>query len=194
MIGILIAIALLIMASTGQGIAALFALLGGGSGGANPERPKPENGESDSGQAEFESWLRSAMWTPKTQYLEFVNGAAIRFGVPNALIESVLWVESADGRYTQGSAGEIGAMQILPTTVADIKRRMPSTAALNPQNIQDNILLGTAYLRLNYAQLGSWRKATIAYNAGAGSSRVYNATDWYFERVLSRLMEVLANE
>lgn len=194
MIAFLIIVALLIMASSGQGIAALFALIGGSGANDEPDRPKPETGESESGQAEFENWLRSAMWTPKTQFLEFVNGAAIRFGVPNALIEAVLWVESADGRYTQGSAGEIGVMQILPATVADIKRRMPSTAALNPSNVQDNILLGAAYLRLNYAQLGSWRKATIAYNAGAGSSRVYNSTDWYFERVLQRLTEVLANE
>lgn len=171
-------------------ILALVLLAGRSVTQANPDRPKPKTPEPD--QFDFENWLKGALWFPKTKYVEFINAAAIRFGVPNALIEAVCWVESSDGLNTQGSSGEIGIMQILPSTVTDIKSRMPSTADLDVNSVQGNIMLGTAYLRLNYAALGSWRKATVAYNAGAGSPRVNNAADWYFLRVESRLKEVLA--
>lgn len=170
-------------------IIAIALLAGQGVTQADPDRPKPSAPEPN--QFDFENWLKGAMWFPKTKYVEFVNAAAIRFGVPNALIESVCWVESADGVNTAGSAGEIGIMQILPATVQDIKSRMPSTADLSANTVQGNIMLGTAYLRLNYAQLGSWRKATVAYNSGPGSQRVNNPADWYFLRVEARLKEVL---
>lgn len=158
--------------------------------GSETERPIPEQ-KTDS-DFEWENWVRGGVWKPKSHYIEQINTAAIRFGVPNAIIEAVLWVESNDGANTQGSHGEIGAMQILPSTVRDIHNRMPSTKDLSPYVLNENILLGAAYLRLNYAALGQWKKAIVAYNSGANSERVNKPeVDWYFQRVNDRLKEIL---
>lgn len=153
-----------------------------------PEKPAWVKTEKDK---EWNNWLRTGWWQPKTRYLEFVNAAAIRTSVPAPLIEAVLWVESTDGVNTSGSSGEIGVMQILPSTVPVIKSAWPSLADANPYTIEGNIVLGAAYLRMGYEMHHSWRKAAIGYNAGHASPRVEQNEDEYLAKIEKRLEEIL---
>lgn len=157
------------------------------SGDKPPEKPSLVSTNTK----DFDEWIKS-WWVPKTRYVEFVNAAAIRTGVPQPLIEAILWVESKDGRETHGSKGEIGAMQILPNTVIEIKRAWPTLADADVNTIGGNIMLGAAYLRMGYERHHSWRKATIGYNAGHSSPRVENVdNDEYLAKVVERLREIL---
>jgi hypothetical protein len=94
--------------------------------------------------------------------------AARRFDVPAAWIERVIHVESRGrttvyGRPIRSPAGAIGLMQLMPATWGDM--RMAYGLATNPDDPHDNILAGTAYLRLMYDRFG-YPGLFAAYNAG----------------------------
>lgn len=130
----------------------------------------------------------------KSKFFAFINLASSEFAVPASIIEGVLYAESADGDNVPpvGAAGEIGIMQIIPSTVKYIRTLRPSLSSAEPAIPSNAIRMGTALLADNYKKLGSWTKAIIAYNAGTNSARVNNATDWYLVRVQNRLRQLYA--
>lgn len=112
-----------------------------------------------------------ARWRP------FVEEASGRFGVPVAWIERVMSAESAgrtrlSGRPIVSSAGAMGLMQLMPRTWADMRSRLGLGG--DPHEPRDNILAGTAYLRLMYEQFG-YPGLFGAYNAGPGRYAEYLA-------------------
>lgn len=94
--------------------------------------------------------------------------ASVRFGVPVAWIERVIRAESAGettlaGRPITSRAGAMGLMQLMPATWDDMRRHYGLGA--DPYDPRDNILAGTAYLRLMYDRFG-YPGLFAAYNAG----------------------------
>lgn len=105
-----------------------------------------------------------ADWRP------FITEASLRFGVPTAWIERVMWAESRgrtrlDGRPIRSRAGAMGLMQLMPRTWAAMRQRLGLGA--DPDDPRDNILAGTFYLRLMYDRFG-YPGLFAAYNAGPG--------------------------
>lgn len=115
--------------------------------------------------------------------------ASMRFGVPVVWIERVMSAESR-GRTTLGGkpitspAGAMGLMQLMPGTWASMRSQFD--LGRDPHDPRDNILAGTAYLRLMYDQFG-YPGLFAAYNAGparyakylAGSRRLPAETRLY---------------
>lgn len=96
--------------------------------------------------------------------------ASARFGIPVAWIERVIRAESGGrtmlgGRPITSSAGAMGLMQLMPATWAAM--RTAHGLGPDPHAPRDNILAGTAYLRLMYDRFG-YPGLFAAYNAGPG--------------------------
>lgn len=146
------------------------------------------------GQADTNFAYRDAGgYKSKSQFFGFINLASSEFKVPASIIEGVLWVESADGNNTTGAtSGEVGIMQIIPSTVLYIRSLSPTLASAQPHIPSNAIRMGTALLADNYKKLHSWSKAIIAYNAGANSPRVKVSNDWYLVRVQERIKALYA--
>lgn len=97
--------------------------------------------------------------------------AAARFQLPADWIRAVIRAESAgvafdaEGRPLISRAGAIGLMQLMPATYAAMARAQG--LGPDPSVPRDNILAGTAFLRLMYDRFGS-PGFLAAYNAGPG--------------------------
>lgn len=97
-----------------------------------------------------------------------IDEAAARFGIPPGWIRRVMEAESGgrtmlDGTPISSRAGAMGLMQLMPGTWRDMRRALGLGA--DPHNPRDNILAGTAYLRLMYDRFGH-PGLFAAYNAG----------------------------
>lgn len=103
-----------------------------------------------------------ARWQP------YIAEASARFGVPVVWIERVMRAESG-GRTTLGGqaitsrAGAMGLMQLMPATWGEM--RGPLGLGRDPHAPRDNILAGTAYLRMMHDRFG-YPGLFAAYNAG----------------------------
>ncbi|HTU12137.1 MAG TPA: lytic transglycosylase domain-containing protein [Allosphingosinicella sp.] len=119
--------------------------------------------------------------------------ASARFGIPQTWIRRVIAAESGGqtrlrGRPIESHAGAMGLMQLMPGTW----RAMRAAHGLgpDPHDPRDNIMAGTAYLRLMYDRFG-YPGLFAAYNAGpaayaaylAGSRRLPAETRAYVARV-----------
>lgn len=105
---------------------------------------------------------RLARWRPLT------IAASHRFGVPEDWIVAVIAAESGgrthlDGKPITSRAGAMGLMQLMPATWRALRARYG--LGDNPYAARDNILAGTAYLRLLYDRFG-YPGVFGAYNAG----------------------------
>jgi soluble lytic murein transglycosylase-like protein len=114
---------------------------------------------------------------PVAQWQPHVAEASARFGVPADLIERVIRAESGGrtmlgGRPITSHAGAMGLMQLMPGTWTEVRARLRLGA--DPHNPRDNILAGTAYLRMMYDRFGH-PGMFAAYNAGPGRYATYLA-------------------
>lgn len=103
--------------------------------------------------------------------------ASGRFAIPVPWIKRVMSAESR-GRTTLGGrpitspAGAMGLMQLMPGTWAEMRSRLG--LGRDPHDPRDNILAGTAYLRLMYDRFG-YPGLFGAYNAGPARYAEYLA-------------------
>jgi len=96
-----------------------------------------------------------------------LRDAAVRTGLPPALVESVARVESSLRSDAVSPKGAIGVMQLMPATA--------KTLAADPHDPAENINAGARLLRellLKYD--GDVVKALSAYNAGSGAVDRYH--------------------
>ena len=97
---------------------------------------------------------------------QYVEANALRFGVPPALVQSVIRAESGGRPNAVSPKGAGGYMQIMPNTYAELRQQHGlGEDRFDPAN---NIAGGTAYLAQLYKQFGNWEDAVAAYNAGPG--------------------------
>lgn len=94
--------------------------------------------------------------------------ASQKFNIPEAWIEAVIQAESGgetmfDGRPITSPKGAMGLMQLMPQTYTDMRNRYSLGA--DPYDPANNIMAGTAYLRLTYDAFG-YPGLFAAYNAG----------------------------
>jgi hypothetical protein len=124
-------------------------------------------------------------WSP------YVAAAATQYGVPPALVSSVIGAESSGRPGAVSSAGAGGLMQLMPSTFAELQQKH----GLGPDRMdpETNIQAGTAYLGQLYKQFGNWPDAIAAYNSGpnrwaavkAGKQAAPAETTDYTKKVLA---------
>lgn len=111
----------------------------------------------------------SIIWAPPGSadpYLESINAAELRYGLPSGLLARLLYQESRyrpeiiDGS-KRSSAGAVGIAQFMPATARDL--------GIDPTNPYQSIDAAGKYLRRLYDSTGSWSDALAAYNWGIGN-------------------------
>lgn len=105
---------------------------------------------------------------PVDRWRPLIAEASQRFALPVEWIERVIRAESGgrtalSGRPIVSHAGAMGLMQLMPATWQAMRARLGLGA--DPHAPRDNILAGTAYLRLMYDRFG-YPGLFAAYNAG----------------------------
>ena len=108
-----------------------------------------------------------------TPIADFVAEAALRFGIPEVVIQAVMQVESAANAGAISPKGAIGMMQIMPQTWADLRVRYG--LGVDPFDAHDNIIAGGAYLRELHDRYGD-AGFLAAYNAGPARYENHLAT------------------
>lgn len=105
----------------------------------------------------------------KAFYQRIARAEAQRNGIPFAMVDAVMRVESNYDPKARGDAGEIGLMQVLPSTAA-LMGFEGTSAALAAPGI--NISYGTRYLAEAWRLAGSDICTTVMkYRAGHGETR-----------------------
>lgn len=117
---------------------------------------------------------RHHVWRENSQD-RFILTAASRYGLHPALIKAVVWRESGFDPFAKGTKGELGLMQIMPTTAQEWARHEHDTlhfesAMLDPAR---NTRAGAWYLRKLYGRYPHTDNplpyALADYNAGRGN-------------------------
>lgn len=117
------------------------------------------------------------MADPVDRWAFQIAQASARFGIPEPWIRRVMRSESGGnarlhGRPVVSRAGALGLMQLMPGTWRDM--RLALGLGPDPYDPRDNILAGTAYLRLMYDRFG-YPGLFAAYNAGPARYSAYVA-------------------
>lgn len=105
---------------------------------------------------------------PLAPWQAYIYEAAVRFDMPRRWIGRVILAESAgqtakNGRPIISDAGAMGLMQLMPATYEEM--RLAYNLGRDPFDPHDNILAGTAYLRMMFDRFG-YPGLFAAYNAG----------------------------
>lgn len=95
----------------------------------------------------------------------YFEAASRATGVPIGLLAAIARVESGFRVNARGSSGEIGLMQLMPSTARGL--------GVNPWDPAQNVMGGARYIAAQLRRFGDIRLALAAYNAGPG--RVSNA-------------------
>ena len=91
-----------------------------------------------------------------------LDAASDRYGVPRIYARAVAWTESQGRHDLQGTRGELGVMQLMPDTAAEL--------GVNPRDLAANIDGGVRYLA-NMQRLYGERVGLAAYNGGPSIAR-----------------------
>jgi hypothetical protein len=119
-------------------------------------------------------WLRIPEAT-RIRYADEIQAAASRHGVNQALVRSVIRVESAFNPWAVSPKGAQGLMQLMPQTASSLGVR----DAFNPRQ---NIDGGVRHLRYLIDQFpGNLSLALAAYNAGENAVHAYRGIPPYAE-------------
>jgi soluble lytic murein transglycosylase-like protein len=107
---------------------------------------------------------------------ELAEAAALKYGLPVSLVQSVMAAESAGRADAISPKGAIGLMQLMPDTAKDL--------GVDPHDPVQNVDGGTRYLRdLLIKYEGRLWLALAAYNAGPGAVQKYGTIPPYRETI-----------
>lgn len=98
----------------------------------------------------------------RRQYGPILDAAAQKYGIPEALVRAVAYVESRWNPQAKSGVGAVGIMQIMPGTAEGLgvkDRTDPKQSAEG----------GAKLLAALYKRAGSWPVAIAAYNWGQGN-------------------------
>jgi len=110
-----------------------------------------------------------------------IRGAAAANGVPSELAEAVAEVESGFNPKAVGGVGEIGLMQVLPSTARMLGFRAPLPELFDPET---NVRYGVRYLGEAWRKTGNDICGTVMkYRAGHGETRFSHLSVAYCVRV-----------
>mgnify|MGYP002382329050 FL=1 len=100
-----------------------------------------------------------------------------------ALLMGIIQVESEFNRKARSPVGARGFMQLMPATAALLKGRRLSQEEIT--DAETNITLGVKYMNEMIREMGSVRKALLAYNAGPGAVRKWGGVPSYYDHVVA---------
>lgn len=116
-----------------------------------------------------------------TSYTTLVSQYASAYGVPVSLAHAVIAVESNYRPNARGSAGEVGLMQIKPSTARLMGYSGGLKGLFDPET---NIKYGMKYLGMAHQLSGGNTCGTILrYNAGHGAKRMNPVSAAYCSKV-----------
>lgn len=123
----------------------------------------------------------------KELYLRMAGEEALRNGVPFELVNAVMAVESGYNPSARGDVGEIGLMQVLPSTAALMGFSGSLEILVKPEV---NIAYGAQYLANAWHLAGGdICTAVMKYRAGHGETRFSERSITYCLRVRTRLRQ-----
>lgn len=152
---------------------------GGGSAGAQAEEATPATPPTTAEEAKPAALPAPAVEANPAAAptpAELADAAADKYGLPRALVRSVMAAESGMNPLAASPKGAIGLMQLMPRTA--------QTLGANPYDPAQNVDAGARYLRdllLQY-NFGLWH-ALAAYNAGPGAVAKYGGIPPYRETI-----------
>jgi hypothetical protein len=124
----------------------------------------------------------------RSLYQRLGKAEAVRNKIPFAIVDAVMRVESGYNPGLRGDVGEVGLMQILPSTADMMGFKGPLSALAEPAT---NIAYGTQYLA------EAWRLANqdicttvMKYRAGHAETRFSVKSVDYCKRVRSHLVSI----
>ena len=124
----------------------------------------------------------------KALYQRIGKAEASRNKIPFAIVDAVMRVESGYKPGARGDVGEVGLMQILPSTADMMGFKGPLSALSAPET---NIAYGTQYLAEAWRLSGQDICTTVMkYRAGHGETRFSVKSVDYCKRVRNHLVSV----
>lgn len=115
------------------------------------------------------------------KYSNIISRYAAAYGVPSSLAHAVIKVESNYRENVVGRAGEIGLMQIKPSTARMMGYSGSAKGLFNPET---NIKYGMKYLAMAHDLGGGTTCGTILkYNAGHAAKRMNPISSAYCSKV-----------
>lgn len=101
------------------------------------------------------------------KYKETIQQVCEDFDIDEAIVYSVINVESRFNKNALSNKGAVGLMQIMPSTAQELANEMQiANDNYDLKNPDDNIMLGTYYISKLIDRFESLETALCAYNAG----------------------------
>ncbi len=124
----------------------------------------------------------------KALYERLGKAEALRNNIPFAIVDAVMRVESGYNPQARGDVGEVGLMQILPSTANLMGFKGSLSALAEPQT---NIAYGTQYLAEAWRLAGQDICTTVMkYRAGHAETRFSVKSVDYCKRVRNHLTSI----
>jgi len=121
-------------------------------------------------------------------YVALLVREADKQGLPPAVADAVAGVESSYDPTAVGQVGELGLMQVRPTTAAMLGHKGPATELLTPET---NVRYGVAYLAKAWRLAkGDLCRALMKYRAGHAEERMTPLSVEYCRRARVRLAAI----
>ena len=95
-------------------------------------------------------------------YLPMIREAEVRYRLPTALLQALIWAESRFDPMAISPAGAAGLAQLMPATAREL-------GVTNRHDAAQSIDGGARYLRQMLDRFGAIHLALAAYNAGPGA-------------------------
>jgi soluble lytic murein transglycosylase-like protein len=132
--------------------------------------------------------LQPTLPAGRETYMPRVRAAAEKLGLPAALADAVALVESGYDPNARGADGEVGLMQVLPSTAAMLGHTGGLAALLQPEV---NIHYGVTYLAKAWQLAdGDLCRALMKYRAGHGEERMTPLSVRYCARARAHLASI----
>ncbi len=100
------------------------------------------------------------------KYQEIIQQSCENFDIEQAVIYSVINVESHFNKDAISSKGAVGLMQIMPATAEELAKETMMGDDYDLKNPEENITLGTYYISKLIDRFEDLETALCAYNAG----------------------------
>ncbi|MBP3431920.1 MAG: lytic transglycosylase domain-containing protein [Clostridia bacterium] len=116
-------------------------------------------------------------WLFPVKYQEEISAASEAYGVEEAVIYSIINVESGFDKNAVSSRGAVGLMQLMPSTA----QSLAGTEGVDLLSPQENIMLGAKYIAQLANRFDDFECVLAAYNAGPTNVRNWLADERYSE-------------
>ncbi|MEP1441967.1 MAG: transglycosylase SLT domain-containing protein [Hyphomicrobiales bacterium] len=124
----------------------------------------------------------------KKPYHKIIERHAQKHGVPVRLAHAFVKVESNYNYKVRGRLGEVGLMQLMPSTARSIGYKGPMRALYNPET---NITWGMKYLAMAYKKAGGDTcKTVMRYQSGLWAKKYSKWNRIYCSRVKQYLATI----